>query len=89
MPSELIISLVVTMITSIILFTTTFFICGCVFGRLWQKRKQPTETSVSTDTHLQLSQQVEQTVGPIVPAEQDLEIMENVAYGPLKITITK
>ena len=89
MSSELIISLVVAMISSIILFTTIFFVFGCVFGRLWQKRKQSTETSVSKD---QLSQQVEHgssTVGPIAPAEQDLEMSENVAYGPLNFITTK
>ena len=78
------------MISSIIFFITIFFIlCGCVPRQLWQKHKQST---FSKDVHLQLSQQVEHAssiAGPIVPAEQDLQMTENVAYGPLKFTNIK
>ena len=35
---EFIINLVIAMVSSIILFTTIFFVFGCVFGQLWQKR---------------------------------------------------
>ena len=59
--------LIAAIVSSIILFTAIFFIFGFVlgfvlgyfFGQLWQKREQLTETSVSKDVHLQLSQQVE------------------------------
>ena len=85
--SELIISLVVAMISSIILFTTIFFAFGCVFGQLWQKRKQSTKTSVSKDTQGQQTEHASSTT--VIPPEQDLEMTENVAYGPLKCTTIK
>ena len=74
---ELIISLVIAMASSIILLTSVFFIIlfGCIYGRSWQKCKQSKEISDIKDAHL--------------PAEQDLEMAENVAYGPLKWTTTK
>jgi hypothetical protein len=83
------------MVSSNVLFTITFFILGCIFGQLWQKRKLSIKTSLSDDAHLR-SSQVEQApdlsaIGhTIIPAEQDqLEIMENAAaYGPLKWTTT-
>ena len=88
--SELIISLVVAMISSIILFTTIFFVFGCVFGQLWQKRKQSTEKSVSKDTQSQQVEHASSTIGhTIIPRERDLEMTENVAYGPLKCTTIK
>ena len=90
---ELIISLVIAMVSSIILLMTIFFIIfGCVCGRLWQKRKQSKETSDIKDAHLQPSQTEHAssaTGHATVSAEQDLEMMENVAYGPLKWTTTQ
>jgi hypothetical protein len=81
------------MVSSVILFTITSFILGYIFGQLWQKRKLSTETS--DDAHLQ-SSHIEQAPDPsaishtIIPAEQDqLEMMENAAYGPLKWTTNK
>ncbi len=86
-------NLIIAMVSSIILFTITSFILGCIFGQLWQKRKLSTE--MSEDARLQ-SSQVEQAPDPsaightIIPTEQDhLEMMENAAYGPLKWTSTK
>ena len=75
-------------VSSIILLTTVFFIIfGRVCGRLWQKHKQSKETSDIKDAHLQSSQteHASSTTGHnIIPAEQDFEMAENVAYGPLK-----
>ena len=69
---EVIINLVIAMVSSIILFTTIFFVFGCVFGQLWQKRKQSTKTSVSFSKDAQ-SQQVEHassTIGhSVIPPE--------------------
>jgi hypothetical protein len=75
-------SLIIAMVVSIIFFTTVFFIFGCVCGQVWQKHKQSTETSETEHTSA--------TDHTIIPAEQDqLEMMENVAYGPLKCTTIK
>ena len=80
------------MVSSIILFATIFFIFGCVLGRLWQKYKQSTKTPVINDTHLQPSQTehasstIDSTDQHVMPTVQDLEMTENVAYGPLKRT---
>ena len=89
---ELVIDLVIAMVSSIILFTTFSLILGCIFGRLWQKHKQPTETSDIKDAHLQSSQvaHASSATGDIItPTEQELEMMENVAYGPLKCAAPK
>ena len=79
------------MSVSMILLTTIFFIFGCVCGQLWQKHKQPTETSDIKDTHLQPSQveHASPVTDHTITAEQDLEMMENMAYGPLEFTATK
>ena len=82
--------LIIAMVFSIIFFATVFFIFGCVSGQVWQKHRQSTKTPES-DTQ---SSEVEYT-SPVaehntIPTEQDeLEMMENVAYGPLKCTTTK
>lgn len=84
--------MVSVIIIIVIILLLIFFIFGCVFGQLWQKRKQSTHIHVSLSKD-QLSQQVEyasSAVGPIVPVEQeDLEMTENVAYGPMKCTTIK
>ena len=73
------------MVFSIIFSATVFFIIGCISGQVWQKHRQSAKTSES-DTQ---SSEAEHT-SPIaehntIPTEQDqLEMMENVAYGPLK-----
>ena len=86
-------SLIIAMISSIMLLTTIFFIFGCVFGQLWQKHKQSTETSGMKDAdHLQSSQTehaLSATGHTTIPAEQDLEMTENAAYGPLKWTTNR
>ena len=83
-------SLIIAMVFSIIFFAAVFFIIGCVSGQVWQKHRQSAKTSES-DTQ---SSEAEHT-SPVaehntIPTEQDqLEMMENVAYGPLKCTTTK
>ena len=84
-------SLIIAMVFSIIFFATAFFIFGCVSGQVWQKHRQSAKSSES-DTQ---SSEAEHT-SPVaqehhtIPTEQDqLEMMENVAYGPLKCTTTK
>ena len=80
------IGLVIAIVSLVILLTTIFFITlfGCIFCRLWQKQEQ------SKGTQLQSSQLGPSTTGhSITSAEQDLEMMENVAYGPLKWTNSK
>ena len=75
-------SLIIAMIFSIIFFATVFFIFGCVCGQLWQKHKQPTKISEAKHTS-------SATDHNIIPTEQDqLEMMENIAYGPLKCMTT-
>ena len=82
--------LIIAMVLSIIFFATVFFIIGCVSGQVWQKHRQSAKTSES-DTQ---SSEAERT-SPVaehntIPIEQDhLEMMENVAYGPLKCMTTK
>ena len=80
-------SLIIAMVSSIVFLMAVSFIFGCVCGRLWHKCKQSKETSDLKEAHLQ-SSQVEHassaTGHTTIPAEQDLEMTENAAYGPLK-----
>jgi hypothetical protein len=76
-------SLIIAMVFSIIFFAIVFFIFGCVCGQAWQKHKQSTEISDIKEAE-HTSSAADHT---IIPAE--LEMMENVAYGPLKCTTTK
>ena len=82
--------LIIAMVLSVIFFATVFFMIGCVSGQVWQKHRQSAKISESNTR----SSEAEHT-SPIaghntIPTEQDqLEMMENVAYGPLKCTTTK
>jgi hypothetical protein len=78
--------LIIAMVCSIIFSATVFFIFGCVCGQAWQKHKQSIETSQS-DIKEANSHNSSAPDHTIIPAE--LEMMENVAYGPLKCTANK
>ena len=82
-------NLIIAMISSIILFTIISFILGWIFGQLWHRHKQSSKRSDIDNAHLH-SSQVKHTSSAtghsIISAEQDLEMMENAAYGPLKLT---
>ena len=70
-------SLIIAVSVSMILLTTIFFIFGCVCGQLWQKHKQPTETSDIKDTHLQPSQveHASPVTDHTITAEQELVLI--------------
>ena len=84
--------LIIAMVLSVIFFTTIFFIIGCVSGQVWQKHRGSAKTS---ESDAQSSEAEHASNSPAaehntIPTEQDqLEMMENVAYGPLKCTTTK
>ena len=90
-------SLIIAMVSSVILFTTIFFIIGCICGQLWQKCKQSTETCTSgikdANLHPRQAEYTSTRIGHadqhIIAAEQDLEMTENVAYSPLKCIATQ
>ena len=84
--------LIIAMVLSVIFFATVFFIIGCVSGQVWQKHRSRQSAKTSeVDTQ---SSEAEHT-SPVaehntIPTEQDhLEMIENVAYGPLKCMTTK
>ena len=79
------IDLVIVSVCSVILLTIIFFILGCIFGQLWLKHKQSLREGLNNkEANLQSSHTSSSTCHTDIPAEYDLEMMENVAYGTIK-----
>ena len=88
--SHAVISAVVSSIAVFILSSTLFFIIGFVSGR-FSKREKSSFTDHTSEDGTSQRQSPQQSVvyeDIVVPQQQakDLEMKENVAYGPLTLT---
>ena len=66
------------MVSSVILSILIFSTLGFAVGQLWHKYKKSNHTSTNTNSAATRMDKPSEH-------EQDLEMTENVAYGPLKI----